>query len=281
MNLTNKHNLPQSLVNAVTNHSHKGGFLSASQTTKSVRQYWLTKRHYDDITEDVSDRIWALFGTACHSVFEQNTTDGISEEYMSQEINGKTITGKADYYINGKITDYKTVSVWSIIYMSSLEDWTKQLNVYAYLFRKAGHEVNELEIMAVMRDWQKSKAKEENYPSIQVQAVPVPLWTLEEQEEYITACIDKLLADENTKDDDLPYCNRQELWQDDDKFAVMKKGRKTAVRLLDSQEKAEEYIEAKGLDDKHYIEKREGKPKRCEYCSASAFCNQYKELFND
>jgi len=278
MTITNKYNLPESLVNACKSHVHKGGFLSASQTTKSVRQFWLSKRHAEEITEDVSDRIWAMFGTAVHHVFEKNTDQGIAEKYLETEILGKKVSGTSDLYNAGKITDYKTVSVWSIIYMSSLEEWTKQLNVYAYLYRKAGYEVNEIEIVALMRDWQKSKAHEDNYPDIQIKTIPIDLWTIDEQYDYISKCVDLLICHNHTNDNDLPFCNKSELWQDDDKYAVMKHGRKSAIRLLATEEQAQEYIENNKLDNKHRIEKRVAKPKRCAYCNAALFCNQYKNI---
>jgi len=281
MTLTNKYNLPESLVNACQSHVHKGGFLSASQTTKSVRQFWLKQRHADEITEDVSDRIWAMFGTAVHHVFEKNTENGIAEKYLETEILGKKVSGTSDLYQDGKITDYKTVSVWSIIYMSSLEEWTKQLNVYAYLYRKAGYEVNAIEIVALMRDWQKSKAHEDNYPPIQIKTIPIELWSDIEQELYLKQIVQRLIDHSTTQDDDLPLCTKEELWQDDDKYAIMKHGRKSAIRLLNSESDAQQYIENNKLDTKHYIEKRVGKPKRCEYCDVSAFCNQYKNIIGE
>ncbi len=276
MTLTNKYNLPESLLNAVQNHEHKGGFLSASQTTKSPRQFWLNKRHHNEIVEDASERIWALLGTACHHVFEKNTTVGIPEKYLETTILDKTISGTADLYNDGKITDYKTTSVWSIIYMSNMSDWEKQLNTYAYLYRMSGYAVNEIEVVAILRDWQKSKAHEENYPNIQIATVKINLWTLEQQENYLIKCMISLIKNENIEDDKLPLCTNEQLWKDKDKFAVMKKGRKSALRLLPSQDDANGYIIDNQLDDKHYIEKRVEEAKRCAYCNGRDFCSQYK-----
>jgi len=273
--LTNKHNLPQSLINAVERHEHKGGFLSASQTTKSARQFWLKKRHAAEIIEDVSDRIWAIFGTAVHYVFEENTKSGIAEQYLESKILDRTITGTPDHYENGTIKDYKTVSVWSIIYKSSVKEWERQLNTYAYLLRVTGHVVNKLEVVALMRDWQRSKAGEDNYPPIQIQVIPVILWTFNEQERYLKACIRILNNAESLKDDELPLCTREELWQDNDIWAVKKNGRKSALRVLKSKEDAEQWLKSNGGD---FIEYRVGKPKRCDYCEVSAFCSQYKQI---
>ena len=55
----------------------------------------------------------------------------------------------------------------------------------------------------------------------------------------------------------------------------MKKGRKTALRVLNSQEEAEEWMAANGGD---HIEVRPGEDKKCkDYCSVCEFCNYYRE----
>ena len=53
---------------------------------------------------------------------------------------------------------------------------------------------------------------------------------------------------------------------------MMKKGRKSAVRLLDSEEQAEAYVKDKNVKG-GYVEKREGENIRCDgYCSVREFC---------
>ena len=55
----------------------------------------------------------------------------------------------------------------------------------------------------------------------------------------------------------------------------MKIGSKTALRVLDTEEEANNYISLHGGD---YIEKRPGLDKKCmDYCSVCNFCNYYKE----
>jgi hypothetical protein len=84
------------------------------------------------------------------------------------------------------------------------------------------------------------------------------------------------------KDDDLPPCAPEEMWEEPTKYAVMKKGRKSAVRVLGSMEDAEKYMEDKGLSTKiHSITVRPGSRKRCDsYCNVNQWCNRYKEYKN-
>ena len=80
----------------------------------------------------------------------------------------------------------------------------------------------------------------------------------------------------------LPPCSDEERWKKNDTFRVMKKGRKSAVRVLSSQEEADEFMD--GHKDKKLlqVEMAEGQSVRCEsYCSVSQFCNQYQEEKSD
>jgi len=279
MEITNKLGLPDPIVNAIKNSNHKGGDYSASGLQKSVRQHWLTKRHYSKMSEDAGDMIWAIFGTAVHNVLEKGAgKNDLPEEYFSTDFDGKSFTGTCDLWSDKTVTDYKTTSVWSVIYKSSYADYEKQLNNYAYLYRINGFPVERLQIVALLKDHSKRDAKQkEGYPSHPVQVIDIPLWTEVEQYTYIKNQIDNFEKYAVVDDDYLPCCTKSDMWQDDDKFAVMKKGNKRAVRVLSSEDEAKQFISDKNLDDKHYIETRIAEPRKCQdYCSCAAFCNQYQ-----
>jgi len=76
---------------------------------------------------------------------------------------------------------------------------------------------------------------------------------------------------------ELVLCTDQERWKKEDTFRIIKKGRKSAVRVLNSQDEADKYLE--GQDDKNLsIEVAKGKYVRCEsYCNVAEFCNQYQK----
>lgn len=275
MKITNKLNLPEELVKAVKSYEPSGNY-SASMLTKTPRMVWLQRRHFDETEEDVTDRIWSLFGSAVHGIINASEQkNSISEEYMKSTLdNGAVISGMADLYKDKKITDWKVVSVWSIIYLdeTKLFDYESQLNTYAYLFSKYGFPVESLEIVMILRDWQKSKALYDNsYPQNQVHILPIRLWDTHETEAYLLERTSLFEQYKNTPDNDLPECSPADRWAKPSKWALMKEGRKTAIKLYDEKP---DII----LEDKQYLEERKADQwKRCEYCSASAFCNQYKE----
>jgi len=279
MKITNKLGLPQALVDAVSIRQPSDSY-SASMLTKSPRQVNLERRHHHEMERDVSDMIWSLFGTAVHKVIEQaDPEQALTEEYLTHELsNGAKVTGMADLYEAGKVSDWKTVSVWSYVYFDDAKrfEYESQLNTYALLFELHGFSVRELEIVMLFRDWQKSKAKyNADYPQQQVYPLPLRMWSAEHTERYLLDRTDLFDGYKNVPDDDLPFCTDAERWAKPGKVAVMKRGRKSALRVLDTTEQAEAWMAENGGE---YIEQRPGELwKRCEYCDASAFCNQYQE----
>jgi hypothetical protein len=283
MRITNKLGLPQALVDAVSMREPSGNY-SASMMTKSPRMVQLSRRHHGEMEQDVADMIWAIFGTAVHKVIEAAEQEqAITEEYLSATLsNGAKVSGMADLYQAGKISDWKTVSVWAALRLDAdkMHEYEVQLNTYAWLFELVGFSVRQLEIVMLFRDWQRSKAKfDADYPQHQVKRVPIRLWSTEETERYLLERTDLFESHADTPDNDLPYCTDAERWARPGKCAVTKKGRKSALRLLDTMTEAEAWMQANGGDS---IVEREGQPwVRCEYCSAAPFCNQYQGGQND
>jgi hypothetical protein len=82
-------------------------------------------------------------------------------------------------------------------------------------------------------------------------------------------------------DDTLPECTDEELWRKGDKYAVMKPGRKTALKVFDELAMAKEYITTNNLND-CTVEHRKGAVARCNpYCLVRKWCNQYQRLLEE
>ena len=171
MLITNKHNLPQSLVNAVTTERHnKEGSVSATTLLQGVKQIILTERYWNDIQDDVSDRVWALFGTAVHKLLEECNPNAFTEEKFEVKRGPKTVTGQVDLYDMEEktITDYKTASVWKIKFQN-FDDWRRQGLIYSWLLKQEGLEVKRCRFIAMLRDWTKGEAQRTaDYPQAQI-----------------------------------------------------------------------------------------------------------------
>ncbi|MCP3681999.1 MAG: hypothetical protein GY861_04840, partial [bacterium] len=230
MIVTNLSNLPKPLFNAAQPRKGIASFLTASRTTVSPRQFWLEKRHYDSLTEDVTDRLWAVYGTAVHKISEGHGEPGdiIEKRLESYFRLPKSFSGQTDRATilpsNAlKLQDYKFTSVWSGIYGSLNDGLEKQLNSLCYLWRLDNYKVEQLEGILLFKDWKPMDAlRIDDYPP-QVMRVPVPLWDFPTQEKYLTDKINLLCQYENTPDAELPVCTEDERWASPAKYKVYKK----------------------------------------------------------
>ena len=73
-NYTNKHFYPDFICNLLKYNPYTRGTqpsdISVTQLIDSPQVLQLRKQHKDDIVEDVSDRIWAIYGSAVHAIVE-------------------------------------------------------------------------------------------------------------------------------------------------------------------------------------------------------------------
>ncbi len=282
MKITNKMGLPQAIVNACSTERHTPkGTYSATTLLKGTREILLTSRHFDEIEQDVADMIWAIWGTAVHALLEEQETEGIKEERLTIEMLGRKVSGQIDHQDLESliITDYKTASTWKVIF-NDFDDWDRQALIYAYLILIAKDvKVTRARFIALLKDHSKSKAqKDSSYPQspVHVHELEITDQKLEEIEQFIFSKISELKENEEVSDDDLPLCTAEERWASEDKWAIMKEGRKSAVKLHDTEESAEQHLI--DLDSKHYIEYRQGTSRKCpDYCPAKEFCSQWAE----
>lgn len=267
--ITNKHGLPEALVAAVRNDPYTGG--GDISVTKLIdapqrRALWLDHQHA--IEEDVSERIWALLGQAVHHILERAGTDTLVEQRLFTEVKGWTLSGQFDrlHLASGTLSDYKVTTTYKA---KGDPSWEKQLNVLRWLAFQNSLTVKSLEIVAIFRDWRASEAdRNPDYPRAAVQVIPVPVWTLEEAEDYVTQRI-KLHQVQQTGVG-VVWCTDEERWYTGDKWALVKSGGKRALKVLD--EKPE--IVPDGL----VLEHRPGVYRRCEkYCEVAPFCQQWAD----
>lgn len=280
MKLLNSMNLPQAFCNAVNleRHNEKGCF-SATTLLKGSTSTILTDRHFDEIEVDVADCVWQIWGTAVHKIFEDSGIDGLKEERFEVPVSHSKVTGRVDLFDekNGILYDWKTASTFKITF-NDFSDWKKQGLIYAWLMKQNGIEVKKCRIIALLKDHSKSKAKtDSSYPQLPVYnyEFEVTETDLAEIENFIKTRIAELEKAELIPDEELPPCSEEERWHQKGKVAVMKEGRKTAIKLFDTKEEAEQNMKALGGT---YLEERKGCDRRCsEYCNCNTFCPYYKK----
>lgn len=281
MKVTNNSHLPMAFVEAVSVERHnKAGCYSATTLNKGTKEIVLQERHWDDLTVDAADNVWAVFGTAVHELLEKHNDGNFHEEKFDVPVSNSRVTGCVDSYDmeHAIINDWKTASVYKVM-KADFSDWYKQGMTYAWLLTQNGFEVRHCRFIALLKDHSKSKAKTESgYPQspVFVYEFDVTAEELQQTGERIKAKVAEIEAAEKLADDDIAPCSKEERWAEDDKWAVMKEGRKTAVRVFDDEGMAKNCAEQ--LGDKHFIEHRPAVSRKCaDYCLCKDFCNYWKE----
>lgn len=291
MIVTNNLNLSESLVDAVTPKipHNAEGCISATTLIRGTKDIILSKRHWNEMTEDASNLIYSAFGTAVHKVFEEaeDKPGVIKEQKFSKKVGKYTITGTLDRFDPSTETlyDYKTTSVYKVK-GGNYEEWYSQLMIYAWLLRDNGYKVSRLCIYALLRDWSRTDSRRDpKYPQSQVVRIPFDITDddFTRIEDFINSKVSEIEKAESLEDDAIPPCSEKERWQRPDKFAVMVEGGKRAVKRFDTKEEADTFMLATSQDPKnskkkYFIEVRPGASVKClDYCSCCSLCNFYKE----
>jgi len=251
----------------------------------------LAQVHAKEISREPS--VWSVMGSALHAVLREaaalvNQSETEPERFICESRfeatlpGGTTISSQIDVYDTKlKILDnYKVCSVWKFILGDSPE-WEQQLNVEAYVLRANGFEVRKVRNVAFLRDWNARKArvtKEQNYPQSDIHEVEMPLWSAGQQQDFILERISRHVDAARRGDKELPLCSKKERWQRDASYAVMKKGRKSAIRLFMNHDQAWAALrmmeQRANPGEKFYLEERAAEPVRClNFCPVAQWCD--------
>ena len=286
--ITNKHNLPQTLVNLAESRDYSRGnsHRSITQLIDAPQISVLRMINENRITEDVVDTFWANLGSALHHITEKGADDKhLVEERLFVDVEDWTISGAIDVQRledDNSITimDYKFTSVWAV--KNPKLDWERQLNCYAYLVEANKKvKIKELQIICFLRDWNRNNAKRDiNYPQQQIVVVPIKLWDFEERSKYVA---DRVRTHQEALQDymngkDMAECTFEEMWKREDTYAVKKKKNKRALKVFEIDTDAKEFGKEKG--EEYEVEFREGVAVRCEdnYCKVNQWCPQYQQV---
>lgn len=239
--------------------------------------------HWDELDEDIADKLWMVHGNALDSLIKKNSQWGLCniklETVWTKDSEGHDIVvvGRPDYYnvLTYVLADLKVTSVWKII--NGAPEWEAQLNGYDYLMDLLVPQlpINELEVHAFGKDWKKNEKLRTGYgyPEIPFKVIDIPRWSREKQKAFIDNQLQDHLQNPRRK------CTAKERWAKPAVYAVKKLGNKTAKggKLCKSQTEVDRWIAAHP-EKSWEVEFRPATSPRCqEYCSVNQFCPFYKE----
>jgi len=279
MNYTNKYNLPEHICAwlAADDYDYNPDVISATTLIGPARAWALKRINAEELTMDYSDMLALRYGTAIHDSLEKVGVYGdgdFKERRFYAELSGFTISGKMDALIAGVIRDNKSTSVRKIVH-GEFEDYIKQLSIYRWLLAKNGIEAaNYAFIDFFFTDWKKSDAaKGGGYPPLRYQEQQIALWSLAQTESYISERLGEFAFALGC----LPECTPEELWQTPTTYAYFTKaGTAKATKVYQESELSE--AEQRVAESGGVLEKRAGKAKRCGYCTAAPFCEQFARM---
>lgn len=274
MEFTNKSNYPRGVRNFLEYNDYSPGKRTDISVTKLigsplVASLW--KAHGRDVVEDCADRLWSGVGSSVHQRFEEaNASDSsmVMEKRFYADIpyQDRTITlsGQIDAYDFDErcLADVKTSGVYKVV-IGEHDDWIAQLNINRWLMMSAGFQVDKLEIWSIARDWSRARTREKDYPKHPISILEMPVWSLEDTYQEILNRLELHFGDAPK------VCTDKDRWARPRKFAVMKKGRKSALRLLPTKAKAESWIKTQAAKESGIsIVERPAEYIRCEsFCA--------------
>lgn len=233
MKLTNRYGYPATIIKAIENDDYSRGDseFSATGLIGPPRARILAERHKDELTEDVDDGIWRLFGQIGHGLLERAGTGigNLVEKRFFTTVDNTKISAQIDSLSleqDGTLIDWKYTTVYG--FKKDVEpkrEWVAQMNIQAYLVRLHGYTVNKLQIWGVLRDWRPGELKASKrigtkaerkgdrlhagYPETKLGHHDIPMYADEACERFIK---DRIQAQREAVAD-LPRCSSDDNWR--------------------------------------------------------------------
>jgi hypothetical protein len=223
MRYTNKHGLPEAFVRAVVNDPYSKGDsdFSATGLQTPPRAAVLIEQHRDTLEIDASGRVAVIIGQGTHSIVERCARPGIDiieKRYFAKiSVDGieYTISAQIDLFETdtGTLSDWKTTKAYAFSKKAGAgkkPEWIAQMCVGAEIMRRQETPiiVKKLQIIALLKDWNKREAGVSGYPPSEVMAVELPMWESEKTTAFIEERIRAFVAARK----ELPLCTSKETW---------------------------------------------------------------------
>jgi len=318
MQYTNNTEIPLSLAVwlATDDYDHSDNPMEISTTTllKPIRQIILARQNRELLkVGDISALTASRMGTAIHTSIEtswlknyqralldlgypQHVVDSIKVNpkkedlteddiavYMeirsSKEVDGYIITGKFDFVAEGALEDFKSTGTYTFQKDTNREKYSQQGSIYRWL----NPDIIKSDIMVIQylfTDWSSMQARQnKSYPQSRLVSQHIPLMTHHETNEFVKDIVGKIKRLECAKQEQLPLCTPEELWQETPTFKYYKDKNKTSGRSTKNfDSSADAYQRLSDDGNKGIVIEVPAQVKRCKYCDVVALCDQAKDL---
>ena len=201
------------------------------------------------------------------------------EQRLKKQVGKWTVTGKFDFVGEGRVTDFKTASVWSYMNQVNADKQTKQGSIYRWLDPKLITQ-DEMDIIHIFMDWKAGMTKSDpSYPAQRFKKQVFPLLSVQETENFIRRKLDLIEQHWDTPEEDLPECDDEELWRSEPVFKYYKSGdtsKSRSTKNFDSMHDARLRLIEDGSVGA--IKEVPGQVTACKYCPSFVICTQKDQL---
>ncbi len=318
---TNKHDVSLALAVFLMydkyDYDDRPNSVSATGIIRPLRQLVLSQQNKELMkTVDISDLVASRMGSAIHAGCEEAWTDRTNiskalkvlgagdsaiesvkvnptevedgdipvyvEQRSEKEIDGMIVTGKYDLVLDGTLNDYKSTSVWTYIYDSNADSYTKQGSIYKWL-NPEKITSDYININYIFTDWSATKARQDpkQYPQQRVLTKRYPLWGNAETESWIGNKLAAYHRLATAPQDQLPECNDEELWASQTVHKYYKNPAKTDRATKNFNTMDEALIKKSSDGDVGVIKTVPGEVKACRYCPVVGICEQAERMLAD
>jgi len=235
--------------------------------------------------------IAALKGNGVHDQLQkylrqENLVSGkwMIERRLCTVIEGLRVSGRFDAMYNMEdLYDIKTTKVYKIL-KGDYSEWEAQLNAYDWMLYKDGIEIKNLKIYASISDWNRGDTWQSGYPKSQLFTITIPRWDRTKQEAWITDKVRLWKSTQHLPDDKLPLCTKEERWANATIYKLFRTpSLKKANKTFPIKSRAEAYMNAckkkepAKWKDALIREETANEWRRCGWCDAADYCNQFQQ----
>jgi hypothetical protein len=204
------------------------------------------------------------------------------EQRLKKQIGKWTVTGKFDFVGEGRVTDFKTASVWSYLNQVNADKQTLQGSIYRWLDPKLITQ-DEMDIIHIFMDWKAGMVKTDpKYPPQRFKRQIFPLLSVAETESFIRRKIAQIEAYWEAPEDEIPQCDDEELWRSEPVFKYYKNPANASKPGSRSTKNFDTEIEAntRRIEDGSVgvVKEVPGQVTACKYCASFAICSQKDDL---
>ena len=253
--------------------------ISTTELIGEPLQRILKREYAEELVEDIADYQHRMIGSVLHDALcmMDGDKDSYSEQRLFIDVGGWIVSGEPDYYIklkSNKLIDYKYTAKYKTK-DGVPEEWQKQINIYAHMLIQHNKPVDVMQFCVWYRDAYAKRG------DALVELIECPAYTQEQIADYLLKRVKyHQVSDPDWNElidlDCVPECSEKARYHVPKKFALMKTGRKSAIKLYDSREDAEANKEKNGGKG-FYIQERDETNDMCTtYCIVAEHC-QYEQ----